>query len=205
MPAIDKYGSPTRQQRAGNDSVYGSGVLGDITLSAGTTTLTSDMHYRNLTIPSGSFLHTNGFRVFVQNTLTLNGLIGVGTSANGITYTEPAVTSTGSVTGTSTSNAIVYRIGGKSGGATADGTTALPRSMLYSLDYATNGLFIDPADKTTKQLSGGAAGTQGSQGTTYPALTNADTWPGKTAPTDWPNRLGNPGNAGHGGSRCNFW
>lgn len=56
--------------------LFGDGSDGDVTLGAGSTTLTRDMFYDNLEIPSGSHLNTAGFRVFVRGTLTLAGTIG---------------------------------------------------------------------------------------------------------------------------------
>ena len=200
MAAVERYGTPSPVQRAGNDSVYGSGALGDVTLSAGTTVLSQDMYYNNLTVPSGCFLNTNGFRVFVKNTLTLNGWIGVGALSGGGIIEPSSPVSTGTVAGTTVSNAITYRLGGKSGGATADGTSLLPTGILYSLDVATKGLFIDPNDNQPKSLIGGAAGTTGSQGTTFPALTNNNSWTGKAAPTTWPSKSGNAGSAGNAGN-----
>jgi len=51
--------------------VYGDGSDGIVTLAAGTTSLARDMHYEDLTVPSGSTLRTNGHRVFVRNVLTM--------------------------------------------------------------------------------------------------------------------------------------
>lgn len=45
---------------------FGDGSDWDVTLGAGTTTLSRDMYYNNLTIPSGSTLNPNGYRVFVR-------------------------------------------------------------------------------------------------------------------------------------------
>ena len=56
--------------------IFGHGDDGDVTVTSNTS-LTEDMYYNNLTINSGKVLNTNGFRVFVKNTLTLNGDIGI--------------------------------------------------------------------------------------------------------------------------------
>jgi hypothetical protein len=55
-----------------NNDIYGDGSDGDVTISTDTS-LTSDMFYNNLTIATGKILNTNGFRVFVKNTLTFQG------------------------------------------------------------------------------------------------------------------------------------
>ena len=53
---------------------FGDGSDGDINI-IGTTILTRDMFYRNLTVPSGSNLLPSGYRLYVYDTLTLNGVI----------------------------------------------------------------------------------------------------------------------------------
>lgn len=54
--------------------IYGDGFDGDVTVAADTT-LTRDMIYNNLTVNAGVVLTTNGYRIFVKNTLTVNGTI----------------------------------------------------------------------------------------------------------------------------------
>lgn len=58
-----------------NESLFGDGSDGVVSINSGTTTLTSDMFYDTLTIASGAVLETAGYRVFVQNTLTNAGTI----------------------------------------------------------------------------------------------------------------------------------
>lgn len=57
-------------------SIYGTSIDGDVTVSGGITTLSRDMFYRNLTIPSGQTIRSGGYRVYVSGTLTLNGTLG---------------------------------------------------------------------------------------------------------------------------------
>ena len=52
------------------DSIYGSGMDGNVTISSNTT-LTRDMYYNNLDVNAGIVLDTAGFRVFVRNRLTM--------------------------------------------------------------------------------------------------------------------------------------
>ena len=52
------------------DSIYGSGMDGNVTISSNTT-LTRDMYYNNLDVNAGIVLNTAGFRVFVRNRLTM--------------------------------------------------------------------------------------------------------------------------------------
>ncbi|MBT6199008.1 MAG: hypothetical protein HOI21_00545 [Bacteroidetes Order II. Incertae sedis bacterium] len=73
------------------DLIFGHGGDGDVTITTNTS-LTEDKYYGNLTINSGKVLNPNGFRVFVKNTLTLNGDLGVKEDATSV--------STGSLEGT---------------------------------------------------------------------------------------------------------
>jgi hypothetical protein len=50
---------------------YGDGSDGTTIISSGTTTLSRDMYYNNLSISGTGKLNTNGFRVFVKTTLSL--------------------------------------------------------------------------------------------------------------------------------------
>ncbi len=50
---------------------FGDGSDGDVTVSGGTTTLTADAHYENLTITSTGILQPAGYRVFVRGLLTI--------------------------------------------------------------------------------------------------------------------------------------
>lgn len=54
--------------------LFGTGSDGDVTIT-GTTTLTRDMHYEDLTIAVGGILEPNGFRVFCSHSLTNLGTI----------------------------------------------------------------------------------------------------------------------------------
>ena len=71
--------------------IFGNGEDGDVTITTDTS-LTEDMYYSNLTVNTGATLNPNGFRVFVKNTLTLTGDIGVKDSVSSVT--------TGSLEGT---------------------------------------------------------------------------------------------------------
>lgn len=54
--------------------IYGDGSDGDVTITSkgGEISLSRDMYYQNLTMGSGGVLNTNGFRVFVRDTLTMS-------------------------------------------------------------------------------------------------------------------------------------
>ena len=175
--------------RLGNDAVYGNGSDGDVVITGNPTTLTSDMYYNNLTINSGAFLLTNGYRVFVKNTLTINGAIGLGTFTASVVGELSSDITAGSISGVETaSTSIVYSVGGKGGGGVGSpGATQLPASYRNHINSLIASAVVTPDGVVV--IKGGAKGTTGSQGTTYPALTNADTWPGK---------IGTAGTAGTG-------
>jgi hypothetical protein len=52
------------------DGYFGDGSDGDVTIAAGTTTLTRETHYNNLTLAANAILKPAGFRIFVRGTLT---------------------------------------------------------------------------------------------------------------------------------------
>lgn len=188
MPGIDRYGQ-TRSQRKGNDWVYGTGADGAVTIS-GTVTLTKDMHYSSLTVPLGNVLLTNGYRVFVTGTATINGVVGIGTvtgnvnnSSNGTITSPGAAVTTKTVPGT-LSSAISYRLGGQGGGATNPNVSVLPSYLVNRIQSMT-GVAFDATygSSTPALLAGGSAGTTGSVGTTAAKKTNSDTWTGKAGGT----------------------
>lgn len=49
----------------------GDGSDGNVTISSGTTTLTRDMYYNNLTLSGSGILNTSGYKVFVKNILDI--------------------------------------------------------------------------------------------------------------------------------------
>lgn len=51
---------------------FGDGSDGDATISSGTTVLTRDMHYNNLTISGTGSIDPRGFRIFVKGTLDIS-------------------------------------------------------------------------------------------------------------------------------------
>ena len=168
-------------QRAGNDAVYGNGSDGNGYVNS-TVTLTSDMYYNNLEITSSGVVLTNGFRVFVKGTLTLNGHIGMGSVSSGTVGESASDIPDGTVAGNTTST-ITYRIGGQGGGGSNPGITTLPAFLYKNIDNLTGGIFADPTNGFIK-IGGGSRGSTGSTGTVTPARTT------------WPNKTGKAGSAG---------
>lgn len=193
MPSIEKYNSPAKVQRTGNDSIYGMGNDGTVVI-ASNVSLSRDMYYSNLTINAGVHLNTNGYRVFVKNTLTLNGTIGISAGSDIATATlsgTPAVA-------TSTTNSI--------GGSAAGGTytaSQLPANIVYALENALNGFYVQ-SNGTISIFSGGAGGENGAAGVVTPGTAGSGAG---ASPTTWPNQsgtlnrdIGTPGGPGARGA-----
>jgi hypothetical protein len=126
-------------------SEFGDGQDGTALLNGSTTvlgmipvanvyTMTRDLFFEDLTIDVGVTLKPDGFRVFVKNTLTNNGLIHrSGTSASGVTAgTGPSGTSRVLGGGFAGGN-------GGNGGAGADGTATSNSSPRTTTSAAGNG------------------------------------------------------------------
>lgn len=104
-----------------NNIIYfGDGSAGDLTISAGTTTITGDTFYNNLTINGTGKLSCQGCRLFVKGVLDISSaaaesIFNISTaSTNGIA----ATTTAGGAAGTPRSTAIIGgSLGGGAGGS----------------------------------------------------------------------------------------
>lgn len=154
---IAKYGSQLPTQRTGNDIVYGTGLDGNVTISVNTS-LSSDMYYNNLTINSGVTLNPNGFRIFVKNTLAVNGTLGIG---SGVTV------SPGTLSGTAAKGVVPsFSIGGN---AQASTSLVIANSyILKNMEYVIQGGDVSVAGAVVP-FTGGAGGVDGAAGTLTPA------------------------------------
>lgn len=102
---------------------YGDGSGGNATISA-PTTLTRDMFYENLTVETGITLNTGGYRVFVRDTLALEGTGKI--ARNGATGTD-GTNGTDATASPAGSNPGAFGVGGAGGAALAAGS--LPGSL----------------------------------------------------------------------------
>jgi hypothetical protein len=60
-----------------DDHIFGNGIDGDVTFSSGTTTLTRDMYYNNVTVTGTTTrILMNNYRIFVRNTMNIAGYTG---------------------------------------------------------------------------------------------------------------------------------
>lgn len=164
MAGLEKLNSPAKVQRIGNDSVYGTGSDGTVVI-ASNTSLSRDMYYNNLTINVGTMLNTNGFKVFVKGTLTLNGNIGVGSGDTANTNTVSGQTSGQTSTNVS--------LGGNAFGNTYT-ASSISTDLLKDISTAVLGYYID-ASSNTKVISGGAGGNVGNVGTVTPGAAGTRT------------------------------
>lgn len=195
MGSLVRFPNKTYRQRIGNDSVYGSGVDGNVVISSNTS-LSRDMHYNDLTINPGVHLNTNGFRVFVRGTLALNGSIGV---KNDISVNSGTVS--GNVT--SSGSSVTYSVGGAGTGTTA---TQIPASLLNDVQSAISGSYRDSLG-ILRTLTGGSSGIKGDDGTLTPGTDSPSTWPDSAGgagglgqyPPD-AHSVGSPGGRGHSGT-----
>ncbi len=133
------------------DSIYGSGMDGNVTISSNTS-LTRDMYYNNLQVDAGIVLDTAGFRVFVRNRLTM-----APTSAN------QGDTKIGRVGGQSTSGtlkggaqaAATDSLGGNGNGYSATAPTEGAEYFNHP-DIAVAGVIQHGGSTTATGLVGGA-------------------------------------------------
>lgn len=97
---------------------FGDGSDGDVTIAAGTTTLTRDMFYNNLVI-TGT-LDTDGYRVFVKGTVSGAGTLKGVTGNNGTAGVVGAnhQTKTGGAGATSSGSGPLKTVAGGKGGDT---------------------------------------------------------------------------------------
>lgn len=126
---------------------YGSGEDGNVTLSAGVTTLTTDMYYNNLTLTGSAELRTNGYRIFVKNTLDLSNAAVNAINNNGLAGSTATI-QTGAAGGGA------YAVG-TLGINTAGGTGATGVAGVGAQAAATTG---------TSPSNGGASGAGGAGG-----------------------------------------
>ena len=169
--------------RKGGLEVYGPGTDGDVIIT-GQVTLNRDMFYNNLTLLANAQLDTNGYRVFVKDTLYLvdsTSIIG--------RLAEKSIAGTllgGAVSGVKASDTL-----GGSGGLNP-GENFFGEAEFYNFSQAIAGYKFDAVRNTLRFLMGGSGGKPGDLG--------ADGAPG----TGQPGSPGLPGSSGAPGNRPGF-
>lgn len=163
------------------NKLFGNGLDGSIIYTGGVTYLNRDFYFTNLTVNSGATLFTNGFKIFVKETLTNNGTVGM-----------PAGTAqTTAILGGTVLTRNDGNIGYNSANAVGNLLTA---SQITNFDELIAGSKI--VNATNQRIFAGdvgATGTSGASGSSGTANAGgAGTGGGSTA--------GNPGTAGTGGT-----
>jgi hypothetical protein len=140
-------------QRIGGDQIYGNGADGNVVISANTV-MSRDMYYRNLTVQYGASLNTNGFKIFVQQNLIIEGSI-----TTNSTYT----TGTLSVPANSDSGNLSYSVGSNTTGNvyTVSSITDGQKQDIENLISGT----LTIANGSIVAITGGAPGKTGANGT----------------------------------------
>jgi len=168
---------------------FGVGYDGDVTIAAGTTTLSREMQYNNLTIAAGGILKPNGNRIFVRGTLTIaatgsinddgNNAVGatIGANLSGVGYLRGAGGNPGagkSVTGSGNGglgivNASLNNLGvlptqgagGTAGGANTGGNIGASTAYVPSQGWHTQAVWASGRGIPTSAFSGGGGGAGG--------------------------------------------
>ena len=188
----------------GGESVYGPGTDGNVTIT-GTVSLNRDMYYNNLTVQSGAQLDTNGYRVFVKNTLHMSDPTAtIGRLSN--------TTTTGTLKGGALAGIKASDTLGGNGGLNP-GENFFGEAEFYNFSQAIAGYKFNSVAGTLRFLMGGSGGasgpagaigqsgsfTSGSPGTSGSAG-SLGTRPGFTASVGAPGGQGYPGTSGSAGS-----
>ena len=114
-------------RRFHNDCLFGAGTDGDVTISSGTTRLTRNMYYNNLTINSTGTLIPDGNAIHVRGTLNITGAQAGAINHNGANGTS-STNQAGGSGGLATSFGERFTVGqvgttGGTGTTTAGGTS----------------------------------------------------------------------------------
>jgi hypothetical protein len=183
--------------RKGGLEIYGPGTDGDVTIISNLS-LNRDMYYNNLTILANVQLDTNGFRVFVKDTLTMSDVTSViGRLADTVTA--------GTLFGGASSGVKASDTLGGSGGLN-NGENFFGEAEFYNFSQAIVAYKFDAALDRLRTLQGGSggkpgvAGTKGADGTASPAPAGSPGSAGNLSPTSTSNVVGAPGGRGGPGN-----
>lgn len=152
------------------DTVYGSGADGTYTLDGTTTilsmvpstsvyTATRDLYFYNLTLSDNVRLNPAGYRIFVQNILTLG-------SGSTIGFTTGFSTAGSIQQGGAATTSVTHSLGGASASQTATTPTAATggTNYYYQPFQSIRGYSITGSSTTPTFLRGGAGGSSGTGG-----------------------------------------
>jgi hypothetical protein len=194
----------------GGLAIYGPGTDGNVIIT-GTVVMNRDMYYNNLTILGSAQLDTNGYRVFVKDTLNM-------ADSSAVIGRLSDKTSAGSILGGASSGIKASDTLGGNGGLNP-GENFFGEAEFYNFSQAIAGYKFDAVAGTLRFLmggSGGAIGESGSAGQSgsftagQPGTSGSAGLPG-TRPgfeytvgasggMGYPGSTGSPGSPGIGGS-----
>ena len=169
MPGLVKYGSNGLAQFLdAPDVVYGTGDDGSVTFNGSSTvlglapsssvySLTRDIYCYNMTVSDSVRIQPNGYRIFVQNLLTLGNASRIGWANSTGWATAGTIQQGGSAT-----VSVTHSLGGNGSSATATApTSALGGTNYYKQPHqAVRGFSITASGGPT-YLRGGAGGSTG--------------------------------------------
>lgn len=130
--------------------IFGDGSDGNVTISSGTTTLTRDMYYNNLTMSGTGILNPASFKIFVKGTLDISAAAAGAIARVGNNASNAGSTGTGGNSGTN----LVPGTLGSSGNSTNG-----------SAGSATNGTNGSSGNGQSGGTNGGGGGLTGAGGT----------------------------------------
>ena len=162
------------------NKLFGNGLDGNIIYSSGVNFLTRDYYFTNLTVDSGATLFTNGFKIFVKETLTNNGTVGMPAG------TAQTTSVLGGTVLTRNDGNISYNAANAIGGS-------ITASQITNFDELISGSRLVGGE--LQKIYAGAVGATGAAGT---AGTAGSANPGGAGTA--PATPGNPGTAGTAGT-----
>jgi hypothetical protein len=139
----------------GGLSVYGPGTDGNVIIT-GTVVLNRDMYYNNLTILASAQLDTNGYRVFVKDTLNM-------ADASAVIGRLSDKVSAGSILGGAPTGVKASDTLGGNGGLNP-GENFFGEAEFYNFSQAIAGYKFDAVAGTLRFLMGGSGGAFGESG-----------------------------------------
>jgi len=142
------YGGLQGPAQTNSIQSFGDGSDGDVTLSAGVTTLTKDMFYNNLTLTGAAKIATAGYRVFVKGILDISAAGAGAINADGGAGSTATI-QTGGAAGTNIAAAML--------GASTPGSAGATGVVGVGASSA--------AVTGTTPANGGAGGSSGTGGT----------------------------------------
>jgi len=150
MANLQKFSPPvnTAAQTTRANKIFGNGIDGTVVISTNTF-LSRDMYYVNLTVNSGITLFTNGFRIFVNGTLTNSGTVGM---PAGISQTTSVL-----------AGSLLTRDDGTAGYSSADSITG-SLTISHVKDYESLVYGIRQDGTQLKRWYAGVTGTDGTDG-----------------------------------------